>query len=110
MSAFFERKIRTLYQRFDVDGSGSIDVADFNLWGERLVAYGKLTYQFRVKTCFFLNKQFFFKFYSGHLNEQQTNELRKSLTTLWTHYFCPMDANKDGKEALIFIYIYAEKN
>lgn len=72
MAAFFERKIRTLYQRFDVDGSGSIDVADFNLWGERLVAY-------------------------GHLNEQQSNDLRKNLTTLWTHYFCPMDSNKDGK-------------
>jgi len=40
MSSFFDRKIRTLYSRFDVDGSGSIDVADFTLWGERLVAYG----------------------------------------------------------------------
>ena len=40
MSSFFERKIRTLYSRFDVDGSGFIDVADFKLWGERLVAYG----------------------------------------------------------------------
>ena len=40
MSSFFDRKIRTLYSRFDVDGSGLIDVADFNLWGERLVAYG----------------------------------------------------------------------
>ena len=61
MSAFFERKIRTLYQRFDVDGSGSIDVADFNLWGERLVAYGKLTYQFRVKTCFFFKLTILFQ-------------------------------------------------
>ena len=42
MSSFFDRKIRTLYSRFDVDGSGSIDVADFKLWGERLVSYGKV--------------------------------------------------------------------
>lgn len=72
MSSFFDRKIRTLYSRFDVDGSGSIDVADFTLWGERLVAY-------------------------GHLNEQQTVDLRNSLSKLWSHYFCPMDDNHDKK-------------
>lgn len=68
----FERKIRTLYNRFDVDRSGSIDVADFKLWGERLVSY-------------------------GHLNEQKQNDLRKCMTSMWNDYFCPMDANKDGK-------------
>ena len=58
MAAFFERKIRTLYQRFDVDGSGSIDVADFNLWGERLVAYGKLTCQLLHYILFKMNNFF----------------------------------------------------
>ena len=92
MSTFFDRKIRTLYSRFDVDGSGSIDVADFKLWGERLVSYGKVLVNY--KCLLNLKKLEFFK---GHLNEKQTSDLRQCLGRLWSHYFCPMDDNHDKK-------------
>jgi Ca2+-binding EF-hand superfamily protein len=39
--AFFDRKIRTLFSRFDVDGSGFINEKDFDQWAEKLIAYGK---------------------------------------------------------------------
>jgi Ca2+-binding EF-hand superfamily protein len=44
--AFLERKIKTLFSRFDADGSGSIEEADFNKWADRLIAFGEVIFLF----------------------------------------------------------------
>jgi hypothetical protein len=36
----FERKIRTLFSRFDIDKSGSIEETDFDQWGDKLISFG----------------------------------------------------------------------
>ena len=40
MTEFLERKIRTLFTRFDMDGNGSIEEDDFDRWSEKLVSLG----------------------------------------------------------------------
>ena len=42
MASFFDRKIKTLFTRFDINGNGTINIADFTLWGDRLIAHGKI--------------------------------------------------------------------
>ena len=68
---FFEKKIRTLFYRFDVDKSGSIEEADFDKWSEKLVSY-------------------------GNLNADQSKNLKKNIKLLWSVYFAPADINGDG--------------
>lgn len=40
MAAFLEKKIRTLFVRFDMDGNGAIEEDDFDSWSEKLVSLG----------------------------------------------------------------------
>ena len=40
MADFLERKIRTLFVRFDMDGNGAIEEDDFDRWSEKLVSLG----------------------------------------------------------------------
>jgi hypothetical protein len=67
---FFERKIRTLFHRFDVDKSGNIEEADFDKWSEKLVSF-------------------------GNLNADQAANLKKNIKKLWDVYFAPADVNSD---------------
>ena len=41
MAGFFERKMTTLFKRFDIDDSGSITEADFETWSNSLISFGK---------------------------------------------------------------------
>lgn len=71
---FFERKIKTLFKRFDFDNDGSIDETDFVKWANNLINYGVLT-------------------------DSQKKKLNENLKQLWSEYFCAVDksGNKDGK-------------
>jgi hypothetical protein len=90
--AFFSQKIRTLFNRFDIDKNGMIEVDDFNKWSATLAAIGKL-------------------------NAERSAALAKSLLKIWETYFLPADVNNDGsvevpelvaymKSVIIYIYIY----
>ena len=37
---FFNRKIKTLFNRFDYDGNGSIEEDDFEKWADKLILLG----------------------------------------------------------------------
>lgn len=37
---FFERKIKTLFIRFDFDNNGMIEIEDFKSWGAKLADAG----------------------------------------------------------------------
>lgn len=39
--SFIEKKITTLFHRFDADKSGTIEENDFDHWADRLVSFGK---------------------------------------------------------------------
>lgn len=39
-SEFFERKIKTLFTRFDFDSNGMIEIEDFKSWGAKLAHAG----------------------------------------------------------------------
>jgi len=39
--AFLEKKIQTLFHRFDADSSGTIEESDFDKWADRLISFGK---------------------------------------------------------------------
>lgn len=68
---FLERKIKTLFTRFDADSSGHIEEADFNKWADRLIGL-------------------------GNLNAEQGGKLKENLKNLWNAYFTPADADKSG--------------
>jgi Ca2+-binding EF-hand superfamily protein len=72
MSDLFSRKVKTLFVRFDLNGSGSIEEADFEQWADKLIAYGNLD------------------------GEKQTS-LRGMIRKLWQSYFEPADKDGDGK-------------
>lgn len=40
-SDLLSKKVRTLFQRFDADSSGTIEESDFDSWGDRLVSLGR---------------------------------------------------------------------
>lgn len=40
MDDFFAKKIKTLYERFDMDKNGLIEEDDFDRWSEKLIAIG----------------------------------------------------------------------
>lgn len=73
-NAFFNRKVKTLFTRLDLDRDGSIDAQDFAKWGDKLMSYGVL-------------------------NAEQKSNLKKQLQQLWVDYFCSIDksGNSDGK-------------
>ena len=73
MSDFFERKIRTLFARFDVDGSGSIEEEDFDKWADKLVSYGR-----KHKYLFV------FLFRDGRLVKQANTNTKVQITALKT--------------------------
>ena len=37
---FFERKIRTLFTRFDIDLNGKLEIDDIKNWGQKLTKSG----------------------------------------------------------------------
>lgn len=43
MSNFLDRKIKTLFARFDINNNGFINIVDFTLWGDRLIKAGMLS-------------------------------------------------------------------
>jgi len=78
--SFIDRKIRTLFSRFDINNNGFINIADFTLWGDRLIKTG--TNEFLYIDIGVFSCITFFSF-EGHLNSQNQAELRRCLTTLW---------------------------
>ena len=40
MANFIESKMKTLFQRLDIDKSGELEEKDFNQWANNLVALG----------------------------------------------------------------------
>ena len=71
MSSFFENKMRTLFKRFDVDGNGVIEEADFEYWSDRLISL-------------------------GNLDTDKSFSLKSNIKQLWTFHFAPADKNRDG--------------
>ena len=68
---FFSQKIRTFFNRFDIDKNGMIEVEDFEKWAAKLAKI-------------------------GGLNAERSAALGKSLLAIWEVYFLPADTNKDG--------------
>ena len=91
----FERKIRTLFSRFDIDNSGSIEETDFDQWGDKLISFGN--YSIGI---FFLSHVYMYintvNHFKGNLQDEQIDSLRKSLKKVWQKIFCPIDVNSDG--------------
>ena len=71
MASFFERKIKTLFVRFDMDGNGAIVENDFDNWSEKLISLGNLT-------------------------SVQADDLRKNNKQIWRNYFLPADVDLKG--------------
>lgn len=72
MSDALEKKITTLFHRFDADSSGTIEESDFDKWSDRLIAL-------------------------GNISADQGAKLRENLKSMWNAYFAPADNDKDGK-------------
>lgn len=97
--AFIEKKITTLFHRFDVDKSGTIEETDFDHWADRLISFGKqpkrrFQKQFLSLRCFLFEQTFLNK---GNINADQGAKLRANLKLVWNAYFAPADSDGDGK-------------
>ena len=90
----FERKIRTLFSRFDIDKSGSIEETDFDQWGDKLVSFGN----YWIGNIFYpiYIYMYIINHFKGNLQDEQIDSLRKSLKKVWQKIFCPIDVNSDG--------------
>lgn len=87
-SQLFERKVKTLFVRFDLNQSGTIDEEDFEHWSDRLISF-------------------------GNLSPSQQVTLRVKIKQLWKVYFAPADRDGDGQVRgislilrLIILYFY----
>jgi hypothetical protein len=78
---FFARKISTLYERFDMDKNGLIEEDDFDKWSEKLISI-------------------------GNLNNEQADQLRINMKSIWTSYFLPADVDHDGSVTVEELIIY----
>lgn len=72
MSSFIEKKIKTFFYRFDVDGNGTIEEDDVEKWTEKLI---KLR----------------------NISEDKQHELREQMKHIWSAFFSPADVDGDGK-------------
>jgi Ca2+-binding EF-hand superfamily protein len=70
--SLLEKKVKTLFVRFDQNGSGTIEIEDFDQWSEKLVAL-------------------------GNLDAEKSAHLREKIKLLWSAYFAPADRDGDGK-------------
>ena len=68
---FFDRKIKTLFTRFDFDHNGKIEKQDFLNWANNLAR-------------------------AGNLCGERAAKLTESVMSVWNSYFLPADTNKDG--------------
>jgi hypothetical protein len=83
MADLFDRKVKTLFVRFDLNNSGSIEEADFDQWSDKLISFGNLQADKQVA-------------------------LREMIKQLWQSYFAPADKDGDGKvtlELAFFLFI-----
>jgi hypothetical protein len=48
MAEFLESKMRNLFNRFDLDASGTIEESDFDIWADKLVAIGNKKKYFKL--------------------------------------------------------------
>jgi Ca2+-binding EF-hand superfamily protein len=76
MASLFDRKVKTLFVRFDLNGSGSIEEADFDQWADKLISF-------------------------GNLQADKQAALRLKIKQLWQSYFAPADKDGDGKVSSI---------
>lgn len=81
MSDFFAKKIKTLYERFDMDKNGLIEEDDFDTWSEKLIAI-------------------------GNLDKNQSQDLITKMKAIWTNYFLPADVDNDGSVTVDELIIY----
>jgi len=42
---FFEKKVRTMFTRFDADSNGTIEETDFDQWADKLIKLGLILFQ-----------------------------------------------------------------
>lgn len=84
MASFLERKIKTLFVRFDMDGNGAIEEDDFDKWSEKLISLGNLT---AVKA----------------------DGLRINMKQIWRTYFLPADIDLDGSVVFDELLIYMKQ-
>ena len=68
---FFSQKIRTLFDRFDLDKNGMIEVDDLEKWSTNIAAI-------------------------SDLDADRSSHLTQSLMKIWQVYFLPADTNNDG--------------
>lgn len=83
--AFIEKKITTLFHRFDVDKSGTIEETDFDHWADRLISF-------------------------GNINADQGAKLRANLKLVWNAYFAPADSDGDGKITCAEVIAFFKKS
>jgi Ca2+-binding EF-hand superfamily protein len=74
-AAFFNQKVKTLFNRFDADHNGKIELEDFENWGAKLAQIGKL-------------------------NKEKSVTLTNNLLQIWENLFLPADTNRDGSVEL----------
>ena len=68
---FFEKKMKTLFKRFDTDNNGTIDEKEFKKWADKLISFGKMT-------------------------PEESEHLKKYIHEFWITFFFPADSNSDG--------------
>lgn len=71
--SFTERKIKTLYARFDVDGNGTIEEDDVEKWTEKII---ELRHE---------------------ISSEKQAEIRGQMKHIWQAFFLPADVDNDGK-------------
>jgi hypothetical protein len=51
---FFEKKVRTMFTRFDADSNGTIEDTDFDQWADKLIKLGLIFIFIRI-SAYFIN-------------------------------------------------------
>jgi Ca2+-binding EF-hand superfamily protein len=72
MSNLNEKKAKTLFSRFDVDGNGSLEEDDIKKWSEKLIEI-------------------------RNVEPERQDEIRDQMKHIWIAFFQPADKDNDGK-------------
>jgi hypothetical protein len=51
---FFEKKVRTMFTRFDADSNGTIEDTDFDQWADKLIKLGFIFIYIRISVYFIM--------------------------------------------------------
>ena len=88
---FFDKKIKTLFNRHDVKENGKIEAQDFDDFAEYFIEDGIITNNLKILIC-----NFIFKISQGNLNDTQATTLRITMKSIWEQFYLPADADNDS--------------